>query len=138
MFKMMGILLIIAAVFLAAISNESVHEIIEWKKASHSQKFSILIEKDFEKLLAAKKLPKEWLSISKVEYSLNSELAKKLLKDSQPKFIHSQNTPITLELEIFDLPDDKRPGIIIQASLLKNKNKIHEVGRNYYLDELNK
>ena len=100
-----------------------------------------LINDDFTELGATKQLPKEWNSISTVEYKVGSELAKALLgKTRKPTFHRIKEGTAYLEMEIMDLPDEENPGIIIQASLfdIKSKNKIFEIGRTYTMNQLNK
>jgi hypothetical protein len=100
-----------------------------------------LINDDFSELGATNQLPKEWNSISTVEYKMGSELAKALLgKTRKPTFQRIKEGTAYLEMEIMDLPDEENPGIIIQASLfdIKSKNKIFEIGRTYSMTQLNK
>lgn len=138
MIKLIGAILILGALLLAAYSNTEIQEVIRWKTATNSQKLAILVETDIASLEAAQQLPKEWAQISHVTYSINSDIAKKLLQDVKPQLEKVKKSDISLEVEIFDIPDDKKPGIILQMSLQKGPNKIYEIGRNIYLDELNK
>lgn len=138
MLKILGAVLIIGAVLLATFANEEVQNIVEWKLADNSQRLGLIIERDFKALQSSNQLPKEWASIGTVTYSINSETAKKLLEKHKPNLTSKPGSEISLELEIFDIPDDKKPGLVIQASLMNKKNKIFEIGRNIYLEEINK
>lgn len=105
-----------------------------------AQQFSQMIENDFKDLASTQQLPKQWGSIEKVEFRMNSILAKALLGETLPLFMHTENGENMLELEVMDLPDESNPGVIVQASLfdIKTKNKIFEIGRTYLMADLNK
>lgn len=99
-----------------------------------------LIDGDFSDLEQEGQLPKEWKSIATVEYRLSSDLARAILGKEKPGIQRVKNGTHYLEVEVLDLPDEKNPGIILQASLfdIKSKNKIFEIGRTYTMNQLNK
>lgn len=105
-----------------------------------AQQFSQLINEDFEELAKSQQLPPDWKSIATIEIHMNSQLANALLGKERPKIQRVKNGSSYLELEFMDIPDDKNPGVIVQASLfnIKSKNKIFEIGRSYTMNDLNK
>lgn len=142
-YKILGSVLVIAAGFVA-ISTLKEGSFF-WQSTTPciqltpAQQFSKMIENDFKSLASEQQLPPQWKSIDKVEFRMNSTLAKALLGELRPLFAHTENGLSILELEVMDLPDEENPGIIIQASLfdIKTKNKIFEIGRTYLMADLN-
>jgi len=98
-----------------------------------------LINEDFQVLNKKHQLPKQWNSITTIEYRMNSVLARTLLGNMKPGIQRVKDGTCYLEVEVMDLPDEINPGIILQASLfdIKSKNKIFEVGRTYTMNDLN-
>jgi hypothetical protein len=110
------------------------------RQQTPAQQLMGLIHHDFAQLKKENKLPKEWTSIAKVEFQMNSTLAKALLGKERPHFKLSPNGTHYLEVEIIDVPDEENPGLILQSSLfdLKTGNKVFEIGRTYNMSQLNK
>lgn len=148
MYKFLGIFFIAIAGTIAYLTMQSEIGLLNplAKKESCAQltpaeQLVKLINDDFAELSASNQLPKEWNSISTIEYKMGSELAKALLgKSRKPNFQRIKEGTAYLEMEVMDLPDEENPGIIIQASLfdIKSKNKIFEIGRTYSMNQLNK
>ena len=136
---LLGSLLLIFAGIVVFFAQESTQKQLEWYLADNPQRLSITVERKLEEAAKEGKLPKEWASLAGVTYSIQSDLGKKLLEKQQPEFTLlpdiTENSS-TLEVEVLDLPDESNPGLIFQMSLIKNKNKIHELGLTVYLSEL--
>lgn len=112
----------------------------ECRQRTPAKQLLDLIHRDFKNLEADNNLPKEWTSLARVEFNMNSNLAKAMLGKERPHFKLSQNGSYYLEVELIDVPDDDNPGLILQTSLfeLKTKNKVFEIGRTYNMSELNR
>lgn len=72
------------------------------------------------------------------KFNLHSEAAKLLFNNPNECFQGKINGTLATEVEVFDIPDENKPGVIFQFSFLdiKSKNKLYEYGINFYLEEL--
>lgn len=82
----------------------------------------------------------KYFNLSKeYKFSLHSSVAKSLFKNPSDCLPGKADGKLTTEVDVFDLPDENKPGIIFQFSFIdqETKNKVYEYGLNFYLEELN-
>jgi hypothetical protein len=139
--KLLGITIIGVAIFLgyATMSGKLSFEEKKCESLTPAQQLTNLINQDFTELAKSHQLPPEWAKIGSVQYVIDSDLAKAFLGKRRPQIQRVKNGGYFLEMQFMDLNDNENPGFIIQASLIdiKSKNKIFEIGRTYFFEELN-
>ena len=76
---------------------------------------------------------------SEFKFNFHSSVARALFQNPNECLQGKSEGSLISEVDVIDLPDETKPGIIFQFSFFdkKTKNKIYEFGLNFYLEELN-
>jgi hypothetical protein len=156
LYRLFGLLIFVLASALAYLTFDQFKGEIRWMTATPAERISIIVENDFKSLVQSKDLPPEWADLTEVVYKMNSPVTQALMGNERPHLELASLSPnykkqknkkekeeaknYEAEIEVIDLPDEQKPGFIFQVSLIdmKSKNKIFEIGRTYYFNELNK
>ena len=128
MARIFGLVVILfGAVIVSALYNDIVPFITNDKNGM----FYALWKQDVEKLIVAKKIPKEFGEIEKIEYLPLTDNTKELLKKVRAPIRINPKGKFTLQITLDDWKDDKGHGYLIQYNLVdsQTKNNIWELGR---------
>lgn len=94
-----------------------------------------LVNSDLQQLQKKDFLPEAWHSIREIKYRFQSEKIKQAIDIQKLSVSKKNNGQYNLEIEFIEVPDDKKPKMLMQMNLIeiKSKNTIWELGRTYVL-----
>ena len=132
MSKIIGFISLFAAFAIAAPVTLNYYSFVN---STFQGRFEKLWHRDISLLRDKRLLPKEWESISNIEYSAPTPSSHQWLEDTRPPLSINKNGEYSLEVVITDWKQDEDVHVIIQYNLIHNQsgNMIWELGRTFNL-----